>query len=203
MNEKVLQRFLIIGCLFLFVGGLIGIMMADWSGRAPGDYETEVGGIRLESGKYEEALEQFNAALEEQPNHRGAMMGRALVFIQTGEYDRAEDELTALIGYLESNVDWEEDSTGVGVLSAAYANRGIVRDRRGDYEDALDDYIEALRVDAGAVSGPGLFYKILHDPQPSTVRDRARYIWEQLQKPEEERVMRDPSQDERQRMYKP
>ncbi len=203
MNERILQRFLMIGCVFLLVGGIIGLLMADWSGRAPGDYETEVGGIRLESGKYDQALEQFDAALERSPDHRGAMMGRALVFVQTQQHDRAVAELTELIGFLESTLDWEGDSTGVGVLAAAYANRGIVHDRESRFEDALEDYVSALRVDDGAVSGPGLFYKILHDPQPSTVRDRARYIWEQLQKPEDERLMHDPKRDNRQRLYKP
>lgn len=203
MNERVLQRFLLIGCIFLLVGGVIGLLMADWSGRAPGDYETQVGGLRLESGKYDDALEQFNAALDREPNHRGAMMGRALVFVQTEQYDQALTELTNLIDFLETTLNWEGDPTGVGVLAAAYANRGIIHDREARFEKALEDYISALRVDDGAVSGPGLFYKILHDAQPSTVRDRARYIWKELQKPEEERVMHDPSKDDRQRLYKP
>ena len=46
-----------------------------------------------------------------------------------------------------------------------------------------------------AVDGPGLIDKIVHDPRPHTVRDRARYIYEQLQKPEAERVLRIPEID--------
>jgi hypothetical protein len=37
----------------------------------------------------------------------------------------------------------------------------------------------------------------------STVRDRAIYIYEQLQLPEGERLLRIPELDAKQRMYKP
>ena len=37
----------------------------------------------------------------------------------------------------------------------------------------------------------------------STVRDRAQYIYEQLQLPDDQRLMRVPELDEKQRMYKP
>ena len=96
------------------------------------------------------------------------------------------------------------DATGRGVLAAAYANRGIVHDRQGEYAKALEDYIGALKVDEGAVEGPGVIHKILYgSDRVSTVRDRARYLHEQLQKPEAERVMRIPELDARQRMHKP
>ena len=34
----------------------------------------------------------------------------------------------------------DDDKTGVGTLAAAYANRGIVKDRKEQYEEALKDY---------------------------------------------------------------
>jgi hypothetical protein len=47
-------------------------------------------------------------------------------------------------------------------------------------------------------------HKILYGSEDvSTVRDRARYIYEQLQLPEDQRLMRVPELDEKQRMYKP
>ena len=108
-----------------------------------------------------------------------------------------------MIDYLEKTLE-PNDATGRGALAAAYANRGIAFDRQGRYEKALDSYIAALKVDDEVVEGPGVVHRILYaNPRPSTVRDRARYIYEQLQKPPEERVMRIPELDERQRMYKP
>ena len=90
------------------------------------------------------------------------------------------------------------------VLAGAYANRGIVYDRQGDYEKALESYIEGLKVDEEAVSGPGVINKILYGLQkPSSVRDRARYIYEQLQLPEDQRLLSIPEIDAQQRMFKP
>jgi hypothetical protein len=90
------------------------------------------------------------------------------------------------------------------VLAAAYANRGILYDRTGQHEKALADYVQSIRVDEGTVDGPGIVHKILYgNVKPSTVRDRAIYLHQELQKPESERVLRMPEVDSEQRMYKP
>ena len=161
------------------------------------------GDIRLTEGNYEEALASFNRALRERPNHRGALMGRALVFIRTKQYEEASAELTYLIDYLRKNLE-PDDPTGAGVMAAAYANRGIVHDTKGRYKEALADYIEALRTDEGALDGPGIIDKVIYGtPNPSTVRKRAIYIKEQLALPPEKRLLRVPEIDAEQRMHKP
>lgn len=202
MSGPVLRRFIVLMFIAVLVVGTFTLFWDSLVNRPPGDYETEKGDMHLSMGEYEQALQWFDDALAAQPNHRGALMGRALVFIQQEQYDRAKAELTSLIDFLRRTVE-PEDATGIGALAAAYANRGIVKDREGDYEGALADYVEALRVDDGAVDGPGLVDRVLHNPRPSTVRDRARYIHEQLRLPEADRVMRVPEQDQKQRMYKP
>jgi tetratricopeptide (TPR) repeat protein len=89
-------------------------------------------------------------------------------------------------------------------LAAAYANRGIIKDRREQYEEALKDYIKALEIDHESVAGPGLGHKIIYMiNKPSSVRDRAQYIHEQLQLPPEKRVLKLPEADQEQRMHKP
>ena len=113
--------------------------------RPPGDYETEVCDIRLKDKKYNEALEAANTALEKTPNHRGAVMCKALVFISQKKYLEANEELTNLINFLEKNVN-EDDKTGIGTLAAAYANRGIIKDRNKDYKGALQDYTTRDRI---------------------------------------------------------
>ena len=115
---------------------------------------------------------------------------------------KAVDQLTYLIDFLKDTLT-KEDRTGRGVLAAAYANRGIVHDRDGRYEEALKDYIRALSVDEEAVEGPGVIDKILYEANPSSVRKRAKYLFAQLKKPESERVMRIPEIDAKERMYKP
>lgn len=203
MNTRVLKRFIILMVILIVVTVLGTDLFRRYAERPPGDLETETGTLRLEDGLYDQALEEFNAALAVSPDHRGALMGRALVFIQTEEYEAAVSELDYLIDYLSKNLE-PDDKTGVGALAAAYANRGIVKDRLGQYEAALDDYVASLNTDDEAVEGPGIVDKILYDSEDfSTVRERARYIYEQLQLPESERLMRVPELDAKQRMHKP
>lgn len=202
MNPHVLRRFITLMFVAILVVATFTIFYDSFVDRPPGDFEVEKGDIHLRTGEWEEALEDFNAALRKSPDHRGALMGRAVVFIQLERYDEALAELDYLISFLEETLS-EDDPTGRGTLAAAYANRGIVHDRSGRHREALDDYLAALRVDAGAVKGPGLIDRILYDPTPSTIRKRAKYLYEQFQLPESERVLTMPELDAEERMYKP
>ena len=171
--------------------------------RPPGDYETEVCDIRLKDKKYDQALEAANKALEKTPNHRGAMMCKALVFISEKKYVEADKTLSNLIIFLEKNLE-NDDKTGIGTLAAAYANRGIIKDRNKNYQEALKDYVKALGIDHEAVAGPGLGTVILNYKfKSSSVKERALYLNEQLQLPEEERVLSIKELDEGQVMHKP
>ncbi|RMD63393.1 MAG: tetratricopeptide repeat protein [Alphaproteobacteria bacterium] len=203
MNPAVIERFIKLMVIAILVSGAFYLGYGYFTSGAPGDYYVRKGDIRLGDGLYDEALENFNRALEEMPNHRGALMGRALVYIQTKRYDKAIAELDYLIDYLNRTLE-PDDPTGRGALAAAYANRGIVHDYLGQYEAALADYVASLNTDPETVSGPDIFHKILYGSDDlSTVRQRARYLYEQLQLPEEERLLRVPELDAKQRMYKP
>jgi tetratricopeptide (TPR) repeat protein len=203
MNPRVLRRFIIIAALATFVAFSGWMVTKMFVSSEPGDYYTREGDIRLGDRRYAEALASFNKALAEMPNHRGALMGRALVYMRSGKAPEAMAELNHLIQFLNRSLK-ADDRTGVGVLAAAYANRGILHDRAGRYEKALGDYIAALKTDAGVLEGPGLFDKIIYGtPRPSTVRDRAIYLKQQLALPPEKRLLRVPEIDEKQRMYKP
>ncbi len=203
MNPRVLRRFIVLMALLTVGAFVFWDVLEDYVQREPGDYYTEAGSNRLVDELYDEALDNFDKALEEAPDHRGALMGRALVFIQTERYDDAIAELDYLIDYLDKTLE-PDDKTGFGVLAAAHANRGIVHDRLGRYEQALEDYVQALNTDNETVEGPGVVHKILYgSDRVSSVRDRAIYIYEQLQKPEGERILRIPELDAKQRMYKP
>ena len=203
MNPRVLRHFIKIAGITTFVMFSIWAVTQMYLNELPGDFYTREGDIRLSEGSHEEAMKSFNRALREMPNHRGALMGRALVYLQTKRHDEAIAEFTHLIAYLKKTMDLK-DATGLGALAAAYANRGIVHDRTGKYEKALADYIKALETDQGVLSGPGLVDKIIYGtPKPSTVRSRAIYLKKQLALPESERLLRAPQIDEKQRMHKP
>ena len=202
-NANIIKRFVIYMAVLTFVMFTVWGFVKSFMNRPPGDYETEVCDIRLKDKKYDEALEAANIALEKTPNHRGAAMCKALVFISQKKYSEANEELTNLINFLKKNVK-EDDKTGIGTLAAAYANRGIIKDRNKKYEEALQDYIKALGIDHVAVAGPGLGTIILNYKfKSSSVRERALYLNEQLQLPENERVLSIKELDEGQVMHKP
>ena len=202
-NANIIKRFVIYMAILTFVMFTVWGFVRSFMNRPPGDYETEVCDIRLKDKKYGEALEAANIALEKTPNHRGAVMCKALVFISQKKYLEANEELTNLINFLEQNVK-DDDKTGIGTLAAAYANRGIIKDRNKDYEGAFQDYVKALGIDRVAVAGPGLGTIILNYKfKSSSVKERALYLNEQLQLPESERVLRIKELDEGQVMHKP
>jgi tetratricopeptide (TPR) repeat protein len=202
-NANIIKRFVIYMAILTFIMFTVWGFVKSFMNRPPGDYETEVCDIRLKDKKYDEALEAANIALEKTSNHRGAMMCKALVFISEKKYVKADRVLSDLIIFLEKNLE-EDDKTGIGTLAAAYANRGIIKDRNKNYEEALKDYVKALGIDHESVAGPGLGTIILNYKfKSSSVRERALYLNEQLQLPENERVLSIEELDEGQVMHKP
>ena len=203
INPNVLKRFVIYMAILTFVMFTVWGFVRSFMDRPPGDYETEVCDIRLKDKKYDEALEAADKALNKTPYHRGAMMCKALVFISEKKYVEANRVLSNLIIFLEKNVE-EDDRTGIGTLAAAYANRGIIKDRNKNYEEALKDYVKALGIDHEAVAGPGLGTVILNYKfKSSSVKERALYLNEQLQLPEDKRVLSIEELDAGQVMHKP
>ena len=203
MNTGVLKRFIIYMAILTFVMFTVWALVRSFMNRPPGDYETEVCDMRLKDKLYDEAIQAANSALEKTPNHRGAIMCKALVFISQKMYLEANEELNYLINFLEKNLE-SDDKTGKGTLAAAYANRGIIKDRGKDYEGALRDYVKALGIDHEAVAGPGLGTIILNYKfKSSSVKERALYLNEQLQLPEDERVLKIEKLDAGQVMHKP
>ena len=203
VNAKILKRFVIYMAILTFVMFTIWGFVRSFMDRPAGDYETEVCDIRLKDKKYEQALEAANEALSKTPYHRGAMMCKALVFISEKKYSQADEVLTNLIIFLEKNLE-KDDKTGIGTLAAAYANRGIIKDRNKNYKEALKDYVKALGIDHEAVAGPGLGTVILNYKfKSSSVKERALYLNEQLQLPEDERVLSIEELDAGQVMHKP
>ena len=203
MNARVLKRFIVYMAILTFVMFTVWALIRSFMNRPPGDYETEVCDNRLRDKQYDKAIQAANTALEKTPNHRGAIMCKALVFISQEMYLEANEELNYLINFLEKNVE-DDDLTGIGTLAAAYANRGIIKDRNKNYEGALRDYVKALGIDYEAVAGPGLGTVILNYKfKSSSVKERALYLNEQLQLPENERVLSIEELDKGQVMHKP
>jgi len=157
----------------------------------PGDSRYLAGNSYFEDGRYNEALAEYQAALAIDPDHFQAGRGKARSLMQLG---KNEEALTVFDGLIEKHPDF----------AAIYANRGILHDRMGRFQAAIQDYEKALQLDPKLADGPHWLTRFLRNqPQrPPTIADRARYLKEQLDKPESERVLRLPEEDKRQRPYK-
>ena len=118
------------------------------------------------------------------------MRGRARTLMQLG---RAEQALAAFDAAISLKPDF----------GATYANRGILRDRLGRYEKAVEDYTRALELDAELADGPHWLTRFLRNqPQkPPGIAERAAYLREQLAKPANERLLKVPEVDAEQRSY--
>ncbi len=188
---------------FVLIALTVWGAMGGYTRMPPGDYETRQGDIMLDDGKFDIALNRFEAALAANPDHRGAMMGRAVSLLQQGKTEAAEQAFGDLIAFL-GKATAPDDATGRGTLAAAHANRAILYDRGQQPERALTDYRRALAIDAEAVAGPGLVNRVLYGtPDAASVAKRVAYLEAQMRLPPEQRVLSRPEIDSRQRMHKP
>ncbi len=191
MDER-LYRGLVVTALVLtlaWVGWSVyeGVLME----ANPGDAAYLAGNTYFEDEHYDEALREYEAALAANPGHLFAKRGQARSLLQLGRYPEALAVFDEVIGQAPG-------------FAASYANRGILYDRMGDYEAALADYRQALRLDPELADGPSWITRFLRNQaeRPPTIADRERYLREQLAKPESERVLRLPQADGKQRPYK-
>lgn len=173
--------------------GWIGWSLYDgmFSQRAPGDAAYFAAETLFEDGDYDRALEDYDRALSQAPGHVSAMRGRARTLMQLDRFEDALAQFNIAIA--------KEESFG-----GTYANRGILKDRMGLFTDAIADYERALELDPEIAEGPHWLTRFLRNQpeKPPGIADRARYLREQLAKPESERVLRVPEIDASQRSYK-
>jgi tetratricopeptide (TPR) repeat protein len=159
--------------------------------RNPGDLAYLEGNNLFEDGHYERALQKYDEALNEDRNHIHAMRGRAQSLMQLGQSTQALTAFNTAIALAPE-------------FGATYANRGVLHDRMGRYEKAIEDYERALALDPELVEGPHWLTRFLRNqPQkPPGVAERAAYLRGELAKPEGERLLRVPELDAEQRSYK-
>ena len=159
--------------------------------RRPGDLDYLEANNLFEDGEYQRALDRYDEALKEDPDHLHAMRGRARSLMQLR---RSPQALTVF----NTAISLEPD------FGPTYANRGILHDRMGRYEKAVEDYERALALDPELTEGPHWLTRFLRNqPQkPPGIAERAAYLRKELAKPEGERVLRVPDLDAEQRSYK-
>ena len=158
--------------------------------RNAGDAPYHAANKLFEDGHFQRALEVYDQALEEDPNHVHAMRGRARSLLQVGRYSEALNSFNEAVAL-------EPDFAGT------YANRGILYDHMGEYELAIKDYRTALQLDPEIAEGPHWLTRFLRkqSEKPPGILERANYLISELNKPESERLLSIPEIDEQQRSY--
>ena len=161
------------------------------STRNPGDLAYLEANNLFEDGEYQRALDKYDQALNEDPDHLHAMRGRARSLMQLGRPAQALAAFDAAISLAPD-------------FGATYANRGILHDRMGRYQKAIEDYARALELDPELAEGPHWLTRFLRNqPQkPPGIAERAAYLRRELAKPESERLLKVPEVDAEQRSYK-
>ncbi len=157
----------------------------------PGDFAYQEADNFFEDGRYDKSLEKYNEALTADSANINALRGKARSLMQLKRFNEAlksyDLAVTLEPGY-----------------AATYANRGILHDRMRHYQKALADYDKALELDPKINEGPHWLTRFMRNQpeKPPGVTDRANYLREQLTKPENERLLRVPELDSKQRSYK-
>lgn len=160
-------------------------------GRSPADQAYLEAEQFFADGEYERALAKYDEALAHDPDHFHALRARARTLLQLGRHADA-------LAFYDQAIERQAD------FAPLYANRGILHDRMGEYEKAIEDYERALRLDPELDEGPHWLIRFLRlqPEKPPTIGDRARFLRDELAKPKEQRVLRLPEIDAQQRSYK-
>jgi len=175
----------------------LGVAWVAWafydaflSGSVPYAIELETGNKYFADGDYRQALDEYEAILRADPRHLDALRGVARTLMQLG---RNEDALRTYGEVIAQQPDF----------ASAYANRGILNDRMGNYQAAIDDYEKAAALDPELNEGPHCLTRFLRNQpkQQATTLERASYLRAQLALPEDQRLLRVPELDAKQRPY--
>ncbi|NME71471.1 tetratricopeptide repeat protein [Flammeovirga aprica] len=112
-------------------------------GCGPSSQElTNQGKQKLADSKFKEAISLFDAAIKEDANNMDAYNSRGYAHMALEEYSKANDDFTLAIELYKQT---EED---VPDAYKYFYNRGNVRRFTRDYEGAVNDYTQAIQLDA-------------------------------------------------------
>jgi len=111
------------------------------------------GDAKKNSGRYDEAIEDYDQAIRVEPNYAKAYNNRGLAYYHKHDYDRAIAEFNQAITLDPNYAD-------------AYNNRGLAYYAKRDMDKALADYDQAIKLDstfALAYNGRAYVYLVKGD----------------------------------------
>ena len=120
------------------------------------------GASNLNTGKPEKALEDFNRAIDIDPQIAAGYLGRANTLNIMGRYQEAIEDYDRT---LEIN----------SKLANAYVNRGSAYSHLGEYKKAIADYEKGLELDPKIDNKPGIFQRLFSN-DPNTDKGIRKYL---------------------------
>ena len=179
--------------LFAFViAGILLLLINNWPLSNTSKLKTiEAGNRYFEDGQYVDASKNFAAVIDRDSNNIEAIRGLARSYMQLEKQHEALELFNRAIKLAPD-------------YAPSYANRGILYDRMQQYTLAVADYRHALQLQPELAQGPGWLTRFLRNQaeRPPSILDRLNYLQQELQKPESERLLQLPEQDQQQRPYK-
>ena len=139
-------RFCGIGMIFLSLGGAV-FKSSTPSQQRPSFAKA----IRLYTdGKFGEALKFYDTAVLKNPDFIHAKRGRARSLMQLGKDQKALEAFNEVLS-IDPN------------SAVSFANRGILEDRMGLYDSAVEDYAKAIKMDPQLGKGLDWFTRFLQN----------------------------------------
>jgi len=123
------------------------------------------GNAQFDLGNYQEAVEDYTAALEKNPDYLAAYFNRGLAYLELNQLQEAVDDYTKVIEINSNDPD-------------AYYQRGLAYHRLNDYSQAIADYTSVIQLnsqDATAFINRALSYSAADDKQ-SAIADFTQAI---------------------------
>jgi len=91
----------------------------------------DLGIVQMRQGNYEEAIDYFNQAIQQQEKTVAAYSNRCLAYLYLQDYHQAIADCSQAINFAPDTVE-------------AYLNRGLAHYRQGNYLSAIDDDNQAI-----------------------------------------------------------
>ena len=148
----------------LFLVLAITVFVVTGCGIGVSDYDDAVldGVSSLNMNNPEEALEDFNRAVEIDPLRADGYLGRANTLNTLGRYEESLNDYNKAL---------DIDPT----LANAYVNRGSAYSHLGEYEKAIADYEKGLELDPKIDNKPS-FFKRLFSNDPNTDKGIRKHL---------------------------
>ena len=150
---------------------ILSVLTASGCGLGTSAYDDAIldGASNLGREMPEKALEDYNRAIEIDPQAAGGYLGLGNALNILGRYEEA------LVAYNRAiSIDPK--------LANAYANRAIAYSHLKEYEKAIVDYEKCLQLDPKIDNPPGIFKRLFSNApnEESGIRKHLEYLKEQV-----------------------